>query len=71
MRIVGYEQPEGLALLGADFSEQDRAHFDELPSGRWVVMVFALNDAEQVVERRKPQTVQVKPGQVTEFSVGW
>ncbi|MEO6709395.1 MAG: carboxypeptidase-like regulatory domain-containing protein, partial [Planctomycetota bacterium] len=71
VRISAMTQPEGLALDGAVFDGDNRAHFDDLPPGEWVVMVFALDPAEQVVERREPQLVAVKSNQLTEFSVGW
>ncbi len=71
VRIVALKQPEGLELEGADFDGNNRAHFDDLPPGDWAVLVFVLDIAEQVVDRRKPQTILVKSGQVTEFTVGW
>ncbi len=71
VRIVGVDQPEGLALFGADFDENKRARFDDIPPGQWVVMVFSLNEDQRIAERRKPQTLRVKPGEVTEFSIGW
>jgi hypothetical protein len=71
VRVVGLDQPEGFALAGASFSEEGRASFDDLPPGRWVVMVCSLDDGDAIVERREPQVVLVKSAEVTEFSVGW
>ena len=71
VRIAALDQPEGLAIDGAAFGENGRAHFDGLPPGRWMVMVLSLDSAEQVVDRRKTQLVNVLSNQATEFSVGW
>ena len=71
VRIAALRQPEGLALDGATFGANQRAHFDELTPGEWVVMVLSLDSAEQVVDRRQPQTILVKSGKTTEFTAGW
>jgi hypothetical protein len=71
VRIVGLEQPPGLGLLGAHIAPRGEALFDALPSGPWRVMLFTLDSADVIVERRSPANVQVRSGKETEFSVGW
>jgi hypothetical protein len=60
-----------LGLLGAHIAPRGEALFDALPSGPWRVMLFTLDYADVIVERRSPANVQVRSGKETEFSVGW
>jgi len=71
VRIVGLEQPPGLGLEARHFDEQSQAVFEELAPGPWWVMVFALDEADRIVEARQRQSVQVKAAKETEFSAGW
>ena len=71
VRIVGLEQPPGLGVEARSFDEQGQALFDGLPPGAWLVMVFALDDSDMILDQRQAQRVQVKAGVETEFSVGW
>jgi hypothetical protein len=71
VRVCGLNLPEGLALEAALFGDSGRARFESLAPGEWAVQLFELDLTERIADRRKVQTVRVKSGQTTEFTVGW